>query len=105
MKYIQLCYLSGTIYVIDKEGGYFMKIVNRDMILNLPISVNSWNILNEYVHENADFDVFYKIFKEYSLECSLKCMMEILILAEQYFEREKVNELFAIYLETSSESK
>lgn len=82
-----------------------MNTANRDMILNLPVSWNSWNILNEYVHENADFDVFYKIFIEYSLECSLNYMVEILVLAEQYFEREKVNELFTIYLNMSNESK
>lgn len=79
-----------------------MNNVQRDIILNLPVSVRSWFILNDYIKTQGDLSVFKKIIADYALECPVKEMLLILSKAEGYFSKEEVSELFQLYLEISS---
>lgn len=78
-----------------------MNDIKRDMILNLPVSVRSWIILNDYIKTHGDLEVFKKIIREYSIECPFKVMLEIFRWAERYFTERDISELFNLYLQIS----
>lgn len=78
-----------------------MNDIKKDMILNLPVSVRSWIILNDYIKTHGDLEVFKKIIQEYSLECPVKDMLEIFRWAEKYFTDGDISELFNLYLQIS----
>lgn len=74
----------------------------RDILLQLPISVNSWIVLKEYAFHFGDLDIYRKIINDYLGECPLFELDQILKIARIFLNDADFQLLIIFVFEKSS---
>lgn len=73
----------------------------RDILLQMPVSVNSWIVLKEYAYHFGDFDVYRKIVNDYLMECPLFEMDQLLKMAKIFLNETDFQLLIGFVFEKS----
>lgn len=73
----------------------------RNMLLQMPVSVNSWIVLKEYAYHFGDLDVYRKIVDDYLVECPLSELNQLLKIARIFLDETDFQLLIIFVFEKS----
>lgn len=73
----------------------------RNILLQMPVSVNSWIVLKEYAYHFGDLDVYRKIVDDYLVECPLFELDQLLKIARIFLDETDFQLLIIFVFEKS----
>ena len=73
----------------------------RNILLQMPVSVNSWIVLKEYAYHFGDLDVYRNIVDDYLVECPLFELDQLLKIARIFLDETDFQLLIIFVFEKS----
>lgn len=73
----------------------------RNILLQMPVSVNSWIVLKEYAYHFGNLDVYRKIVDDYLVECPLFELDQLLKIARIFLDETDFQLLIIFVFEKS----